>query len=226
VKDVVNNSGTVINHMVYDAFGNVVSQTNSTVETRYRFTGREFDAESQLYYYRARYYDAGSGTFISEDPIGFLSGDLNPYRYVGANPVRFRDPEGLEPNINVLPAGDASTVSGLPHSFVIPIVDVALGTFTFAGHGNEAGDAVVIVENGIRRELTAKEVADRIRKDKDYRKGQAVKLFVCNAGKKLAQEVATELGANVTGPTTPITAISGNTSPVLDPGGRWATFTP
>ena len=224
VKDEVNNSGTVINHMVYDAFGNVVSQTNSAVETRYRFTGREFDAESQLYYYRARYYDAGSGNFISEDPIGFLSGDLNLYRYVGANPVRFRDPEGLEPNINLLPAGDAPAVSGLPSGS--SIFGIPLTTFTLAGHGNEAGDAVVIVEKGVSRELHAKEVADMIRKHKDYKKGQKVQLFVCNAGKKLAQEVATELGANTTGPTTPITATAGKYSVALDSGGRMATFTP
>ena len=96
MKDVVNNSGSVINHMVYDAFGNVVSQTNSAVETRYRFTGREFDAESQLYYYRARYYDAGSGKFISADPIGIQSGDANFYRYLQNNPVDSTDPTGLQ----------------------------------------------------------------------------------------------------------------------------------
>jgi RHS repeat-associated protein len=94
VKDVVNNSGTVINHMVYDAFGNVVSQTNSAVETRYRFTGREFDAESQLYYYRARYYDAGLGRFISEDPLGFRGGDLNLFGYTSNDPILFTDSSG------------------------------------------------------------------------------------------------------------------------------------
>jgi RHS repeat-associated protein len=34
-----------------------------------------------LYYYRARYYQPGLGRFVSEDPIGFESGDANFYGY-------------------------------------------------------------------------------------------------------------------------------------------------
>ncbi|MDX9715704.1 MAG: RHS repeat-associated core domain-containing protein [Dissulfurispiraceae bacterium] len=51
--------------------------------------------ETGLYYYRARYYDANTGRFISKDPIGFSAGDVNLYRYVGNNPVNWTDPEGL-----------------------------------------------------------------------------------------------------------------------------------
>ena len=50
---------------------------------------------NELYYYRARYYDAGMQRFLSRDPIGFSSGDFNFYRYVGNNVVNFRDPFGL-----------------------------------------------------------------------------------------------------------------------------------
>ncbi|MBI4640627.1 MAG: RHS repeat-associated core domain-containing protein [Candidatus Tectomicrobia bacterium] len=48
----------------------------------YTYTSREYDAESGLYYYRARYYDPRSGRFLSEDPLRFLGGDLNLYAYV------------------------------------------------------------------------------------------------------------------------------------------------
>jgi len=47
------------------------------------FTGREYDSETGLYFYRARYYDPAIGRFISEDPIGFQGGDLNLYAYIG-----------------------------------------------------------------------------------------------------------------------------------------------
>jgi RHS repeat-associated protein len=40
----------------------------------YTFTGREFDGETNLYYYRARYYDPQDGRFISKDPISFAGG--------------------------------------------------------------------------------------------------------------------------------------------------------
>ena len=48
-----------------------------------------------LYYYRARYYDPTQGRFISQDPIEFLAGDVNFYRYVGGDPVNWVDPDGL-----------------------------------------------------------------------------------------------------------------------------------
>ena len=61
----------------------------------FTFTSREYDSESGLYFYRARYYDPRAGRFITKDPIGFLGGDVNMYRYVFNNPVNLRDPLGL-----------------------------------------------------------------------------------------------------------------------------------
>ncbi len=95
VRDVVDGGGVVLNHVTYDSFGKVVSQSNASVEFRYGYTGREADSETGLDYYRARYYDASTGRFISEDPIGFNAGDTNLYRYVGNSPTNAIDPSGL-----------------------------------------------------------------------------------------------------------------------------------
>ncbi len=84
----VNASGVIISSVDYDAFGN-----GGTV-TGYGFTGREFDPETGLLYYRARYYDPKVGRFISEDPIGF-SGGNNFFVYADSNPIRYSDPTGL-----------------------------------------------------------------------------------------------------------------------------------
>ena len=67
------------------------------------FTGREWDPEIGLYYYRARYYDPKAGRFVSPDPIGLRSG-INLYRYVHNRPVRFIDPMGLCPADDLLEA--------------------------------------------------------------------------------------------------------------------------
>ena len=61
---------------------------------RYLYTGREWEPESGLYYYRARHYDPTIGRFLQPDPIGYADG-LNMYQYVGGNPVIFVDPTGL-----------------------------------------------------------------------------------------------------------------------------------
>ena len=50
IRDLVNGNGEVINHLTYDSFGNVISETDNTVDTRYLYTGREFDEETDLYY--------------------------------------------------------------------------------------------------------------------------------------------------------------------------------
>ena len=62
----------------------------------YTFTGRRFDPESGLYYYRARYYDAKLGRFLSRDPIGFEGSEWNLYEYLNGMPLRFLDPSGLD----------------------------------------------------------------------------------------------------------------------------------
>ncbi len=81
----------------YDSFGNA---TNDNFPSRYQFTGREYDSLTKLHYYRARFYDANLGRFISEDPIGFGGGDVNLYGYVWNNPAGFTDPSGNYPFTN------------------------------------------------------------------------------------------------------------------------------
>jgi RHS repeat-associated protein len=58
------------------------------------FTGRRYDPETALYYYRARYYDYYTGRFLQTDPTGYSDG-LNVYAYVGNNPISWIDPSGL-----------------------------------------------------------------------------------------------------------------------------------
>ena len=77
VTSLTNTSGAKVQTYTYDSFGNILATTGSLTNS-FRYTGREFDTETGLYYYRARYYDPAAGRFISEDPIGFFGG-LNKY---------------------------------------------------------------------------------------------------------------------------------------------------
>ncbi|EMI42894.1 protein containing Coagulation factor 5/8 type [Rhodopirellula sp. SWK7] len=84
----------VVNHRVYDSFGNLESQTDPTVESVFGFTGREYDPDAELHYYRDRWMDPTVGLFTSEDPIGFAGGDINLASYVGGAPYDYTDPTG------------------------------------------------------------------------------------------------------------------------------------
>ncbi|MEJ5312501.1 MAG: RHS repeat-associated core domain-containing protein [Anaerolineae bacterium] len=86
---------TVVNHLIYDAFGKVTSESNPAVDSLFLFTARPFDAETGLQNNLNRWYDARVGRWLSEDPIGFAGGDGNLYRYVQNIAVLQRDPSGL-----------------------------------------------------------------------------------------------------------------------------------
>jgi RHS repeat-associated protein len=86
-------SGSIVEQYVSDVFGKV-QQYLSTLGNRFLFAGREYDAESGLYYCRARHYDPGLGRFIQADPMRLLGG-LNLYSYCDNNPASFLDPLGL-----------------------------------------------------------------------------------------------------------------------------------
>ena len=95
IRDVIDSQGQVLNHIVYDSYGQVTSETNPSLDFRYGYTGRERDKETGLSYNRARYYDTATGCFISQDPIGFLASDSNLSRYIFNDPVNRIDPSGL-----------------------------------------------------------------------------------------------------------------------------------
>ncbi|WP_347258184.1 RHS repeat-associated core domain-containing protein [Methylocaldum sp.] len=86
-----------VNTYAYDPYGRLMATT--TVPQPFQYAGQVgvMAEGDNLYYMRARYYDAHIGRFISEDPIGF-EGGLNLYAYVGGNPVTLVDPSGLSPS--------------------------------------------------------------------------------------------------------------------------------
>ena len=95
VTSLSSSAGSLANTYTYDSFGKLTASTGSLTNP-FQYTAREFDPETGLLYYRARYYDPNVGRFISEDPIGFGAG-VNFYDYVLNNPVRSKDPFGLAP---------------------------------------------------------------------------------------------------------------------------------
>jgi RHS repeat-associated protein len=88
---------TVVAQYKYTPWGELesASQPLDTVSSL-RWKGLPYDAETGLYYMRARYYDPVVRRFVSEDPAG-LGGGLNLYMFAGADPVTGRDPSGLKP---------------------------------------------------------------------------------------------------------------------------------
>jgi RHS repeat-associated protein len=66
VSSLTNSATAVASTYSYDAFGNLTASTG-TLTNPFRYTGRDFDSETGIYFYRARYYDASVGRFLGED---------------------------------------------------------------------------------------------------------------------------------------------------------------
>src|SRR5262249_14090566 len=101
-----------ISYEEYAPYGSSTYQAvRSQTETakRYRYTGKERDEETELYYHGARYYAPWLGRWASCDPTGLIDG-LNVYQYSRDNPCTFRDSTGLQAE-----RGQKKIV--LPHKF-------------------------------------------------------------------------------------------------------------
>jgi len=78
----------------YDAWGNTMTEAEkSGVDNPYRYSTKEWDEKSQLYYFGARYYSPEVGRWTQRDPLGTVD-ELNLYLYVDGEPVSRVDPAG------------------------------------------------------------------------------------------------------------------------------------
>jgi RHS repeat-associated protein len=107
-----------------------VSSTVSAKGNNVLFQGRELDAESNLMFYRTRYYQPTLGRFVSRDPIRYQAQDENFYRFESGNPIQFVDPIGLTTSTHSTTLnGDFSNLRG-PYDGYFGVTK-ALATPTF-----------------------------------------------------------------------------------------------
>ncbi len=96
-----NASGALVGVTEYTPFGSTTNDTNTG--TDYKYTGKELDTETGLYYYGSRYYDPNLGRFVSADslvPSWYDPQSLNRYSYVLDNPMRYTDSTGHDPFVD------------------------------------------------------------------------------------------------------------------------------
>lgn len=96
VRGLIDENGKITDTYNYDAFGNLLDKTGTTVNN-YLYCGEQFDSATGLYYLRARYMNPANGTFITQDTYSgtvFDPTSLHKYLYANANPVMYTDPSG------------------------------------------------------------------------------------------------------------------------------------
>ena len=93
VRAITDQNGTTVFNADYFAFGTKFVSNGDFDET-HGFTGKEYDSDTELYYYNARWYDPDLGRFISEDPAADPN-NPNLYSYCGNNGITRTDPTGM-----------------------------------------------------------------------------------------------------------------------------------
>ena len=92
---ITNLDGEVVQHIEYVPFGEVfIEERNNIWNTPYLFNAKEFDEETGLYYYGARYYEPRLSLWISCDPLEENHYEISSYCYTGNNPIKYSDPNG------------------------------------------------------------------------------------------------------------------------------------
>ena len=95
---IINLDGEVVQHIEYVPFGEVFIEERSSIwNTPYLFNAKEFDEETGLYYYGARYYDSRLSLWISTDPMQERYPSVSSYTYCINNPIVAKDGEGKKP---------------------------------------------------------------------------------------------------------------------------------
>ena len=92
---ITDQSGTPIQYIHYAPYGELVeNQRANGYDERFKFTGKERDAESGYDYFGARYFWSKDGIWLSVDPLSDKYLWISPYAYCAWNPVKYVDPNG------------------------------------------------------------------------------------------------------------------------------------
>ncbi|TCK93197.1 RHS repeat-associated protein [Natranaerovirga hydrolytica] len=136
----VDEAGTIKNQYAYDAFGNATF-TLEVEANAIRYSGEYYDANTGLYYLRARYYNPYIGRFISED--SYWGEDDNPlslnlYTYCHNDPVNYVDPSGHFA-VGLLAAGGLAAGAMKLASGINKAISSRTGTKTSSSSGGSSG---------------------------------------------------------------------------------------
>ncbi|MBI4659580.1 MAG: hypothetical protein HY735_12135 [Verrucomicrobia bacterium] len=95
VTALINSSQQVMARYLYDPFGSLIGLIGPWADLNtYRFSSKEYDPKTGLYYYLRRFYDPNLQRWVTRDPLG-EAGGINLYQFVGNDPVNNVDPWGL-----------------------------------------------------------------------------------------------------------------------------------
>jgi RHS repeat-associated protein len=146
VQALADTNGVIAESYKFDAWGKLLGVFNgnglplaqSAIGIRYLWQGREYNYNTGMYFFRARFYDPNIGRWISNDPIGISRG-LNQYMFCSDNPVNYIDPDGCSFMSGLAGAASGAASGTVAGAGVGAIIGAVGGAGIGAGPGAIAG---------------------------------------------------------------------------------------
>lgn len=171
-------SGAIAQRLDYDAFGQVLADTNPGFQP-FGFAGGLYDPDTRLVRFGARDYDASVGRWTAKDPLVFAGRESNLYAYAANDPVNAFDPDGL----------DVVSI-GFYHAVIISgHTTISVNGSPFQGFYPDNGGAIVFEGQKLKRNpdyrIRFNVTPDQARRIKKFiadqkKKGRAYDLFSNN----------------------------------------------
>jgi len=136
-------TGTVIQAMDFDEFGNISADTNPEFQP-FGFAGGLYDTDTQLVRFGARDYDAEIGRWASKDPILFDGEDTNLYGYAINDPINFIDSLGLFTSVSLY---DGSKINTFDH------IGIGIDSLTTVGKYPVKGQIAILLDIKVRGKI-------------------------------------------------------------------------
>ena len=109
---ITNLEGEVVQHIEYVSFGEVfIEERNNVWNTPYLFNAKEFDEETGMYYYGARYYEPKLSVWMSTDSEELKFPNIGTYTYAANNPIKFIDADGKSARVTKNTADKTVTIT-------------------------------------------------------------------------------------------------------------------
>jgi RHS repeat-associated protein len=220
VRSTTGEYGSIEERYEYDAFGEPY-RGDLTGGMNLGYTGKPYDAATDLYNYGYRDYSPSVARFTTADPV--RDGN-NWFAYVNNDPVNWIDPWGLARkgstkrgvDLNLLPEDKPDDPNDNIRTYA-EIVPRPQDTFVVGAHGTSSSLAD---EN--RRQIKPDDLAEMIKNHPGYEEGMSVTLYSCNTGKgenPYAQQLADAMGPGITvnAPNDYLWMYSDGSTPVIAP---------
>ena len=99
---ITDDKANITQYDAYLPYGELlVDEHSSSEDLPYKFNGKQFDEETGLYYYGARYMNPVASIWYGVDPLAEKYTGVAPYNYVFYNPIFFRDPNGQSAKVTI-----------------------------------------------------------------------------------------------------------------------------